>query len=470
MAPIKDARYTSPSGSEFIFAFGNVSRTTELKTGVFTYPMLDGATVQHQGRGAMTFPLACIFHGADCMEAASAFEEALHERGAGELQHPIYGTHRVKPTGNIVREDPLVTGMNQSIVTITFTQHLYDDDENVLNEVAANAIDENHELFEDAAAADFAEALASVESVGEQLAVVAALETQAQSIIDNTESLAMSDRRSFADWLASANELRDSIKNLYDRGINAARRVEATYVRALNIARLTLRLMRLPSRLAITLSSKIQGYAALTAVLINQFRNDPFDVGKTRNAFAAAMLGLSGAVASIASGAAIGTAEAAATSGAGSASNPGSTQGVAGGAAGQASAINDAGSAGTSQNPGTASREEAVETAARIIDMLETVTAFSDARIAQNIFIDANPVSYINLKTLVIQSTKLIMNASFSLPMQRVFTLDRDRQIIELCAELYGTVDCIDDFITSNNFCIDEIELLPMGTRVKHYV
>jgi len=481
MAPIKDARYTSPGGNEYTFAFGNVSRTTELKTSVFTYPMLDGATVQHQGRGAMTFPLACIFHGADCMETATAFEEALYERGVGELQHPIYGTHRVKPTGNIVREDPLVTGMNQSTVTITFTQHLDEDDELELNEVAANAIDENYDLFENAAAADFAEALASVENVGEQLAVVAALETQAQSIIDNTESLAMSDRRSFADWLASANELKDSIRRLYDRGISAARRTEAIYVRALNIARLTLRLMKLPSRLAVTLSSKIQGYAALTAVLINQFRNDPFDVAKTRNAFAAAMLGLSGAVATIASGAAISTAQAAATSGTGSSSGPGASsrlggaQGAGGGAtaqasAGGASAASDDGTAGTSQNPGTASREEAVETAARIIDMLETVTAFSDARIAQNIFIDANSVSYINLKTLVIQSAKLIKNASFALPMQRIFTLDRDRQVIELCAELYGTVDLVDGFIISNNFSIDEIELLPMGTRVMHYV
>jgi len=464
MARIKEARYTSPGGNEFTFAFGNVSRTTELKTGVFTYPMLDGATVQHQGRGAMMFPLACIFHGADCMEAATAFEEALYERGAGELQHPVYGTHRVKPTGNIVREDPLVTGMNQSIVTITFTQHLDENDEHALNEVAANVIDENHELFENTAAADFAEAMASIESVGEQLAAVAALETQAQSIIDNMESLAMSDRRSFSDWLASANELKDSVRRLYSRGINAAGRAEAAYVRALNIAQLALRLMKMPSRLAITLSSKIQGYAALAAVLINQFRNDPLDAGKTKNAFAAAMLGLSGSVAAIASGAAVSTAEAAAIPG------DGALSGLGRNAAAQTSAISDDGDAGASQNPGTASREEAVETAARILDMLETVTAFSDARIAQNIFIDANSASYINLKTLVLQSAKLIMNASFALPMQRIFTLDRDRQVIELCAELYGTVDFLDGFIISNNFSIDEIELLPMGTRIKHYV
>jgi len=454
VAAVKEARYTSPSGSEHAFAFGDVSRTTELKTGVFTYPMRDGATVQHQGRGAMTFPLTCVFHGEGCMEAATAFEEALAERGAGELRHPIYGTHRVKPAGNITREDPLVTGMNQSTVTITFTEHLDGDgEEAVLNEVAADAVDEGHGLFEEAAAAGFAGAMAPVETVGERLAVTAALETQAQSIIDNMEPLAASDRRSYPDWLASASELKDSIPRLYGTGASAAGRTEATYARALNIARLALRLMKTPSRLSITLSSKTQGYAALTAALTNQFRNDPFDARKTRNAHAAAMLGLSGSVAAIASGAAISAAQAAAS--------PAATQPPAGSAGEPAAA---------SQNPGAASREEAVETAARILDMLDTVTAFSDARTAQNIFADANSASHISLKTLVYQSAKLITDASFALPMQRAFTLDRDRQVIELCAELYGTVDCLDWFITSNNFSIDEIEVLPMGTRVTHYV
>jgi hypothetical protein len=54
--------------------------------------------------------------------------------------------------------------------------------------------------------------------------------------------------------------------------------------------------------------------------------------------------------------------------------------------------------------------------------------------------------------------------------MQKTITLDRDRQVIELCAELYGTTDYLDDFITSNNFNADEIELLPMGKKVSYYV
>ena len=490
--PIREGRYTSPGGNVYIFSYGDVSRGTELKTGVYTYPMRDGARVQHQGRGAMTFPLVCIFHGSDCMERASAFEEALIERGAGELQHPVYGIFRVKPTGNIVREDRLVTSSNQSTVTVTFTESIENDDDNTMNEVAANTIDANHYAFEDIAAEDFAAAIASIESVSEQLAIEAALEMQTQSIIYNLEPMAMSDRRTFADWLASANELRSSITQIFNRGMAAARNIEDIYVRALNVGRLTLRLMRLPARLSITLASKIAGYSALTAHLINQFRNDPFEIRKIKNAFATATLGISGAVASISTGAAISTAEAAASQGNNSVQSAasGSTASGASGGAGSGSSAgvlqeNEGGSYSAAvRNSGTASREKAVETAASILKMMDSLMAFSDEKIetlnessasiqvqsAKDIYIDANAASYIALKELVQQSAQLIMNASFALPMQRIFTLDRDRQVIELCAELYGTVDYVDNFIISNNLSIDEIELLPAGTKVMHYV
>jgi len=481
---IKEGRYTSPSGNVYVFSYGDVSRDTELKTAVYTYPMRDGARVQHQGRGAMTFPLACLFHGSDCMERASAFEEALIERGAGELQHPVYGIFRVKPTGNIVREDRLVTGLNQSTVTVTFTESIENDDDNTMNEVAANTIDANHDAFENTAVEDFAAAIASIESVSEQLAIEAALEMQTQSIIDNLQPMAMSDRRTFADWLASANELQSSITQIFNRGMAAARSIEDIYVRALNVGRLTLRLMRLPARLSTTLASKIAGYSALTARLINQFRNDPFEIRKIKNAFTTATLGISGAVASISTGAAISTAEAAASPG-NNAVQSAASGGTASGIRAGISQDDEGGSYSAAvRNSGTASREEAVEIAANILEMMDSLMAFSDTKIetlnessasiqaqsAKDIYIDANAASYIALKELVQQSAQLIINASFALPMQRIFTLDRDRQVIELCAELYGTVDYVDNFIISNNLSIDEIELLPAGTKVMHYV
>jgi hypothetical protein len=436
----------------------------------------------------MTFPLTCIFTGENCMTEASAFEEVLYEHGVGELQHPVYGTFKVKPTGNITREDDPLTKTGESIVTITFTETIDDEDSNELAEVAADSVDERYEEFSEAAAGDFAERIAGVDTIGEQRAVEAALEAQSQSIIDTLQPLAMADetpggtsnKKTCADWLASAHELKDSIKKLYQKGLAIAGKAESTYVKALNIARLTLRLMKLPARLATTLASKIQGYASLTAVLVNQYKNDPFDLKKIAAAYTTARLGIEGAIASIASGAAISTAEAAASRSVSPAAATGTpTSGGAGSSGGNTGGGSPSGgdgstgggaAGGPSRNTGVSSREEAVETANRIMALLETMNTFEDSKIARNAFVDAAPESYIALVELVYQSTRLIMNALFSLPMQRTITIDRDRQVVELCAELYGSPDYLDDFIIQNNFNLNEIELLPMGTKVTHYV
>jgi hypothetical protein len=104
--------------------------------------------------------------------------------------------------------------------------------------------------------------------------------------------------------------------------------------------------------------------------------------------------------------------------------------------------------------------------------MLETITAFGDTKVAQNVFVDSDPEAYLALTRVARMSVRLILHVSFALPMQRTITLDRDRQAIELCAELYGSVEngVIDRFIRQNNLNIDEIGLLPMGKKVSYYV
>jgi hypothetical protein len=505
---IREGKYTAPSGKEFIFGgYEKVTRDTELKTGTFTFPSRDGARVQHHGAGARTFPLVCVFSGEACMDDADAFEAALLEREDAELQHPAYGTVKVKPTGHIVREDDLVSALNESTVTVTFTEVITDEAQEAPNEVAADAVEEKYDEFSEAAAADFAEALAGVESLEEQALIEAALEAQVQTIIDDMEPLAVSNKKSFVDWLASVKELKDRIKGLYHKAMGIVGKVESTYVKALNIARLTLRLMKLPSTLIRSLSEKIQGYTNLTVHLINQYRNDPFGLENIKNSFAAAKLALEGAMASIASGAAISTAEAAADSSAGFSPGSarrsmalvsgGSVQAGGGGTAeggseaGRGSETGTSGDADTSaaeespRNAGTSSREEAVEAAQAVMELMDTISSFEDTKTARinttaasaagalaapDVYVDSASTSFMALSALVYQSVQLILSAGFALPMQRIITLDRDRQVIELCAELYGSIDYLDDFIIQNNFTIDEIELLPMDTRVLYYV
>ena len=99
---IIEAVYTAPSGKKYNFQYDSkLSSETDLKTATFTFPERDGALVVPLGVGGRRFAFTCYFYGKNSNKDADAFENGLKERGYGELQHPIYGTHKVVPTGTI---------------------------------------------------------------------------------------------------------------------------------------------------------------------------------------------------------------------------------------------------------------------------------------------------------------------------------------------------------------------------------
>jgi hypothetical protein len=558
-----EAKYISPSGKEFFFTWDKpLSRETELKTGIFTFPDRDGAHVQHQGAGVRSFPLEVIFYGPDCMDTADEFEAALIERDAAELQHPIYGIVKVIPTGNIKREDNLISALNESHVTITFTETITDESPIKLEEVSADELEEKYEEFSESAAGDFAESI-SIESVVEELQLQSVMETQAQALDDNLSGLMAADTGALADFKTSAGELKSSIKELrtnmfsgikdaYNNAKKFFKNAEKIVQKAINAARLALNIMKMPSRIKVNLMEKIKGYSQLITAIINQFKNDPFGKTNVKNSFASTCLVLNGCIASIASGSALSIARAAASlssgisasrsmsaismksaetggldgdsgggsdgdsgggtgggsdgdsgggtgggsdgdsgggtgggsgGGTGGGSDGDSGGGTGGGSGGGTGGGSDGDSGGGLENDstgsiaaaagdggGTISREEAIHVMNQLILLFETIKNFQDAKIGNNIMIDSNSNTYLLLNELVYLSIRLIQNASFSLPMQRTIRLNRDRQVIELCCELYGSADYLDKFIAENDFNIDEIELIPMGREVTYYV
>jgi prophage DNA circulation protein len=207
-----EGKYTAPSGKEISFLWEKTSRETELKTGVFTFPDRDGAHVQHQGAGAKSFPLTCIFSGPDCMDRADEFEKALFERDMAELRHPVYGIAKVIPTGNIKREDDLVSTLNESKVTVTFTETITED-ATPMDTVTADEIDEIYEEFSESAAADFSGGI-SADMVEEELHLQSTLETQAQILDDSMLPLVEGDSATLAEFKTGSGELKGSIKSL----------------------------------------------------------------------------------------------------------------------------------------------------------------------------------------------------------------------------------------------------------------
>jgi hypothetical protein len=485
---ILEAKYTSPSGKEFYFTWDkSLTRETELKTGIFTFPDRDGAHVQHQGAGATSFPFEVIFHGPDCMDRADEFEAALIEREVAELQHPVYGIIKVIPTGNIKREDDLISALNESHVTITFTETITDESPTELEAVSADSLEEKYDDFSESAAADFAETI-SLESVAEELQLQSVMEIQAQTLDDNLSGLIATDAGVLADFKTSVGELKASIKELktdrfsnikdmYNNAKKTFKNAEKIVQKAINTARIALNIMKMPSKIKVNLMEKIKGYSQLITAIVNQFKNDPFGTINVKNAFASTCLVLNGCIASIASGSALSIAGAASSGGI-SASRSMSTVSAetAGDTGGSSGGLNNDGyssggdSIAAGDGGGTISREETIQVMNQLISLFETVKSFQDTKIGNNIIIDSNSNTYLLLNELIYASIQLIQNASFSLPMQRTIRLNRDRQVIELCCELYGSADYLDKFIAENDFNIDEIELVPMGREVTYYV
>jgi len=434
-----EAKYTAPSGKEFVFLWDTkFQKTTELKTGVFTFPDKDGAHVQHQGGGPVSFPMTCIFNGESHVKRANDFEAALHERDVAELQHPVYGIKKVIPTGNISRDNDLVNSINESTVTITFTETITDDPVK-LDAVTVDELESSFEDFSDSAAVDFAENI-TVENISEQLQIVSTLNTQADLLSENLSGIDSS-----PDFITSTKELKSNIKIMFNK-------TENTVKNSLNVARLALNTIKLPSRAIIGITEKIRGYSALVAQITNQFKNDPFGINNIKNAFSGTRLILNAAVASIATGAALNIIENAANS--------------------APVANKEQGGGSNAVSGGILSRESAIAVAVTLNNLLGTIQNFEDSKIEKNNFIDTNASAYLTLVEIVHNSINLILNASFSLPMKRIIKLDRDRNIIELCAEIYGSVDnlYIDKLIVENNLNIDDMEIIPMGREVSYYV
>ena len=446
-----EARYTAPSGKEFIFLWEKLSKRIELKTGVFVFPDKEGAHVQHQGGGPVSFPMTCIFNGTNHARAADDFEIALHERDVAELQHPVYGIRKVIPTGNISRDNDLIERINESVVIITFTETL-PSDPLILEVVTANELILTFDEFEDAAVYEFAENIV-VENISEQLEIQSSLNTQADILNDTVLNLLPDD----PELAVTMNELKSSIDIMFTSSpeidsIGSSLASEGnTFVNRLNTARLALSAMRQPGRMIINVLEKMRGYTMLIMQIQNQFRNDPFGINNIRNAFASTRLVLSGAVASIATGSALSIAENAINNR-------------------QEANIRSGGTFSTVE--GIMSREAAVAIAIQLNDLLSTIQNYEDSKVEKNNFIDSNATAYYNLIKVVYNSINLIFKVALSLPMKKIIKLDRDRNIIELSAEIYGSVDnfFLDKLIVENHLNIDDMEVIPMGREVSYYV
>jgi prophage DNA circulation protein len=412
---LSEAAYTSPGGTRQTFLYEDVSREFTKRTAAFEFPGVDGAYIQDNGHSERRFPLQCIFAGPDCDRQALAFERLLLERGVGRLEHPMYGRVQVVPFGTITRRDDLRRGANQAIIEVTFFS-------TVGAIYPSSGSSPRHEVLEslnvtDAAVSEQFERSMRVGTEARRANAKLATQSRLQAISAGLGAAAASTaevRRQFAEQ---------------QRAINSG--VDVLVGQPLLLAQQILNLVKAPGRASAGIQSRLSGYADLLDRMIASSVESPGDQSvlpalrvRLANDFIlsdlVAAASLTGSVTSVLS--------------------------------------NE-----------FAAKPQAIEAADEIARQAEAHTDWREERYGDIEEIDTGE-GYQALQESVALTIGYLVEISFSLVPERSVVLDRPRNIIELCAELYGSIDDRLDFlISTNRLSGSEILELPRGRRVVYY-
>ena len=424
-----EAKYTSPSGKECSFIYEKLTKKSSLKTGIYTFPDKDGALVQSLGVGVRSFPLECIFNGDTHYEDAKSFVAALEEKGIGELQHPLYGIHKVVPTGDIEEKDDLISETNQSVINVTFVETITDTTIVSTTPATIEKLDSAVDDYMDGASTTLASGL-KITKTQEALNISATMTAQIKAQKKGLEAIAKKSPSVISTFLSNYNSACSYAKKI-STGIDSA------MDNALNAARFVLNMALLPSKIATNITEKIKGYSTLIKDLISQYKNVPAAYDDIANQYQESKMALESLLAFVSAGA--------------------------------AETITDTKESDGSET-GIRSRDDVINIVNQIIELNNSVKEYEDKFIATNAFVDSDD-SFQKTQKVVSTSIQLIMDAVYQLPMRHTYTLERDRQFIELCAELYGNVEnkTLENFIAENNLTADEMVIIPMGREVVYY-
>jgi hypothetical protein len=128
------------------------------------------------------------------------------------------------------------------------------------------------------------------------------------------------------------------------------------------------------------------------------------------------------------------------------------------------------GSISSTLNNQFATKADALAAADELLAQFDELTAWRDAQYAAYGVIDTG-ASFAALQRAIALAAGYLVAISFDLRQERRIILDRPRNIVELVAELYGSVDdVLDFFIASNALTGDEILEIPQGREIVYYL
>jgi len=408
---IREAAYNSPSGDRLTFDYENVSKTVDKKTTSFEFPDANGSYVQDLGNTGRKYPLRVFFWGGDYDIKAEAFEAALLERGTGTLEHPIYGVIDVVPFGTITRRDDLKTGANQAVFEVTFFETIgliYPTSQSDPASSVLNAVEE----YNNSVAQEF-ENVTTLDNAVDAVT----FKNDYQSLLDSASTGLQSVANAQDNVRTQFNAVRDSI----NQGI------DILIAEPLTLAFQTTILLQAPARAAINITDRLEAYKNLAdgiitgdnAVVTPSFNASSSNEFHTNDLYASTYV--TGSVVSVV-------------------------------------------------NTQFTTKTSAIEAAELILTQLDEVTNWRDANFAALSEIDTGE-AYQQLQEAVALTAGFLVEISFTLLQERRVILDRDRTIINLVAEFYGSVDDqLDFFINSNSLTGSEILEVPRGREIVYYI
>lgn len=406
---IREAAYTSPGGTRLTFGYENVRKTVDKKTTGFEFPDADGTFVQDLGHSGRRYPLRVFFWGDDYDQEAEAFESALLERGTGKLEHPIYGTKDVVPFGTITRRDDLKTSANQAVVEVTFWETI-----GLIYPAAqtdpASSVLSAVDAYNAAVSDSFNEVI-DVDTAIERVT----LKNSYQSLLDTASS-----------GLQAVADVQDDVRRQFDAIVDSVNQgIDILVSEPLTLAFQTTQLIQAPARALTAIEARLDSYGDLASSVISSGVSEPGNDSRNSNQFHAndlyAATYVTGSVVSVV-------------------------------------------------NNQFVTKTGALQAAETILTQLDDVVAWRDDNYESLEQIDTGE-AYQKLQEAVALTAGFLVEISFSLKQERSVVLDRNRTIVDLAAELYGSVDDQLDFlINSNDLSGSEILELPRGREIVYYV
>jgi DNA circularisation protein N-terminus len=434
---LREAAYTPPSGAKdrMTFMYVDVSREFDLRGTAHEFPQVNDAYVQRTGFGSRRYPLACYFSGSKHDIQATAFEHALMQPGVGKLEHPMYGTlPNVVPFGTVTRNDALATAANQSVVQVTFwttTGKPYPTAEpQTQNEVAILL-----EEFKKQAAEQFAKKVAGARAP-ERAGIIAAIKGYLKTVsgvMSQVSTATASVRREMQDLTDALNFGMDVLIG-----------------QPLLLAQQITNLVLAPGRAAAGIVSRLDGYARLAEAIFASVAGNPGKSLATGSVLLSSRnrIAFDFAVADLFALSAV---------------------------AGSIVAV--AGKPKAGDPAPFTTRPQAIAAASAVSELFDVAVswrdwgfdALSDMPGLSEGQVDTGE-SYQALQSAAAKTLGFLVQESFGLKAEKRIVLDRDRTVIDLCAELYKTVDeKLDLLITSNDLTGDEILELPKGKSIVYY-